>query len=1019
MVIEKAVHHQESKITILTLLKNYYDNEVFYALIREIYNSELLVSLAAINASASLGNEIAIPHIYEVIEKGRPRQAMAGIKALAEIKAPSTVPRLLEYYDFFKNDEIQLEILNALDVIDPGHEKIIELNKRVVQNPYIDAPQKKIVVQALVDAEEFQFLERHLSTLPQAVSNAVFLKVLESKSGKVPAFLRSFLKEIDSFPPPALGCYLAAYQAATRQSQQSFVLKKLNSRDRKILVYYLLAITKYGDKISQPLQVFRTLLVVPYINQNWETVTGDSLKKLITNVEETAGFLLNEMAIITKTHLNSTLAKVKSNYISRNSDDKKDKLLMKIFAHLLENYGTIKIVNEVKDFFKSNNNDRTVVSTIVSGLKKQFAGAGEEERKILKACFPLFRMNDTTARMEMLTWLNKIDLHRPMLLRRLNRLVRVAGALGMRITVKKVVDVLRFAREEHNSFLEETCIVTLCQLYHRTTIEQAGRYLQYPDTPSFKGYIRGAGYLPSTIIIDAMLDLLSRPILDNRHREVIMGSIEQMNHQNIRNTLEKLLRITGLRQIPARLKERIGSFIMTHPIAFLFPMFIDFIDHTDESVKCIALKAIRKIVQSGEKLPPELLVNKLYRLLNEGSSTLKKQVLLTLICLEDDYAKQVFTDYLEEHDEQTVADIIEQFEPPLSHDIMMLLLSLVWQKSGIIQKALRNVVSRLITNGYSEEIRNTLLDYLKRGTPEHEPLVKEPVYPDRDTLVSQAKKEYKFKRENNQLVTVMFLDMAGYTEKSSDKDALSLMNLISRFEELVTPVIIDYKGDIIKKMGDGILAVFKNPLNACFAALMIQERIKDKNTFTVEKDKFEVRIGMNTGEVIRKEGDVYGDVVNVASRMETAANPGDILLTQSTYNEIKEYIQCTHLGNINVKGKKQSIPAYTARKMMANTLNILKESRKMLDKYAKNKGKNTLTVLTESLFTPDFSVPATVKENKHLLRQVGSIFNEITRLGEEITHDYYVEYTFKRFVQEKWDALLAALKVEKKAGEGK
>jgi class 3 adenylate cyclase len=1009
---KKVNNHQESKITILSLLKNYYDNEIFYSLIKEIYNSDIPVSLAAIEASASLGNEIVIPHLYEVIEKGRPEQRKTGIQALAGIKAPSTIPRLLEYYDFYKNDEIRLTILVALNGIDPRHEKVIELNKRIVQNPYLDASRKKCAVEALVDAEEFPFLERYFSVLPQAAGKAVFLKVLKSRSKNIPRFLASFLKDVDRFPPSLSGCYLAAYQAKlSRQPRQSFVLKKLNNTERKTLVTYLLAVEKNGKNIEQPLQVFRTLLIIPYLNRKCETITGESLKKIILKGEEIPGFLLNEMVGITKTHIENILTKVKRDYISCHNNDKKEKLLMRVFAHLLENYGTSKLIHDIKEFFKSQNNEQTVPA-LIARIKRQCTGGGLEEQKILEACFSLFHLQDAAARIEILACLNKIELRRPMLLRRLNRLIRVAGTLGMRNSIKIVHEVLDFARGNRIPFLEETCIVTLCQLHHRNTIEHAGRYLQYTDTPAFRGYIRGAGYIHSTAIGKVLLDLLSQPLLEIHDRELIVNSIEQMHHQNIKTVLEKLLHIISLRQIPGKLKERIGDYIMSHPISFLFPMLLDFVNHTDESVQCIALKAMKKITCSREKLPFDLLVSRLYILLDEGTPRVKNHALLTLLSLDDDYAVQVFKDYLADSDEQVIVDIIQSFESPFSHDILKLIISLVWRKSRIIQETLRQVITRLIQDGYSQEIRNILLEYLKQDLSIPGTLVREPVYQERETLAGYAKRKYKFKRENNQLVTVMFLDMAGYTEKSSETDSIALMNLIDRFEEFVIPVITDYKGDIIKKMGDGILAVFKNPLNACFAALMIQEKIKDKNMFTVEKDKIQVRIGMNTGEVIRKEGDVYGDVVNVASRMETAATPGDILLTQSTYDEIKEYIQCIYLGNINVKGKKEAIPAYAARNVMNTTRHILSESRNKLDTFVKNRGENSLTVLTESLFTPDFSFPETFTRYSEILDQVSRIFQEITQMGEEITHDYYDEYALKRFIQEKWDFLLDTLEHE-------
>src|SRR5512136_1045740 len=92
---------KEARITALTLLKNFYDEQIFELLSKEFYSSDLDVSLAAINASASLGNELAVPRLYEMVEKGQPQQKLAAIQALAAINAPSSIDRLAKYFTLF------------------------------------------------------------------------------------------------------------------------------------------------------------------------------------------------------------------------------------------------------------------------------------------------------------------------------------------------------------------------------------------------------------------------------------------------------------------------------------------------------------------------------------------------------------------------------------------------------------------------------------------------------------------------------------------------------------------------------------------------------------------------------------------------------------------------------------------------------------------------------------------------------------------------------------------------------
>ena len=75
-------------------------------------------------------------------------------------------------------------------------------------------------------------------------------------------------------------------------------------------------------------------------------------------------------------------------------------------------------------------------------------------------------------------------------------------------------------------------------------------------------------------------------------------------------------------------------------------------------------------------------------------------------------------------------------------------------------------------------------------------------------------------------------------------------------------------------MGDGILAYFKSHVAAVVAAFAVHKKVEEYSAMRMEQDKFQARIGLNTGSVIRKGKDIFGEVVNVAARMQSAATPG-------------------------------------------------------------------------------------------------------------------------------------------------
>ena len=280
--------------------------------------------------------------------------------------------------------------------------------------------------------------------------------------------------------------------------------------------------------------------------------------------------------------------------------------------------------------------------------------------------------------------------------------------------------------------------------------------------------------------------------------------------------------------------------------------------------------------------------------------------------------------------------------------------------------------------------------------------------PRTESTLGQAKLEFKFRRENTQVLTVFFIDIAGSTEKSSPVDMSSYLKLIKAFEDIVQSTINANRGTIVKKMGDGILAVFKHPLNATVAALTMQQKIREYSAMRVEQEKFQARVGLNTGPVIRKDNDIFGEVVNVAARMQSAADPGDVLLTDETYKEVRDYVRCTQLGRLMVKGIKEGIIAYKPEEIIVDLEKIMHTTAGAAgDKGALREA--SLEKLKESMFVPNFQVPAEKGAAGEIPALLKGIFAEISRAVEDIASDYHDEYVFKKYLQEKWNKLMESL----------
>ena len=149
------------------------------------------------------------------------------------------------------------------------------------------------------------------------------------------------------------------------------------------------------------------------------------------------------------------------------------------------------------------------------------------------------------------------------------------------------------------------------------------------------------------------------------------------------------------------------------------------------------------------------------------------------------------------------------------------------------------------------------------------------------------------------LKAIVFTDIVDFTKLSAD-DEQKALEVIDRQRDLLKPIVLEHKGEWLKEIGDGLLFSFDSSLDAVKCSIKIQETLKDV-------EDFKIRIGMHQGDIFIKDGDVYGDDVNIASRVEGFAPIGGISISDKVYNDISgvSNIQTTFLGHRKLKGVEQ------------------------------------------------------------------------------------------------------------------
>lgn len=165
----------------------------------------------------------------------------------------------------------------------------------------------------------------------------------------------------------------------------------------------------------------------------------------------------------------------------------------------------------------------------------------------------------------------------------------------------------------------------------------------------------------------------------------------------------------------------------------------------------------------------------------------------------------------------------------------------------------------------------------------------------------------KFKR----LVTLMFVDIVGSTSYFDRYGDVSGLVYVHKCIDMLTLVAERHGGTICKTIGDALMTSFLDPVAAVQSAIDMQHTLDNYNKNQVEPDQIHVRIGLNHGLGMIKDKDVFGDVVNVAARIESLAKTEQVFISESLWEKVREAkIPCEKIPEVSVKGKAEKLTIY-------------------------------------------------------------------------------------------------------------
>ncbi len=234
-------------------------------------------------------------------------------------------------------------------------------------------------------------------------------------------------------------------------------------------------------------------------------------------------------------------------------------------------------------------------------------------------------------------------------------------------------------------------------------------------------------------------------------------------------------------------------------------------------------------------------------------------------------------------------------------------------------------------------------------------------------LAQRADMDREFKERFTKNLSVMFTDLKGSTSIAESEGDLATRLLIKEHNAVVFPAISDNNGVLVKTIGDGTLSYFHSPQDAVRTAVRIQKGIDALNMEKKFRVPVLIRVGVHTGEVIFEKSDIFGDVVNTASRFESSANAGEIQISQETFDGLKEKGEflIRYIKEIQLKGKSAAIPVY---KVYWNPVEFEEEGIATQEKAAQKEPMNPALKLAIIILVPLFAMFLFIQMNDILTR---------------------------------------------------
>src|SRR5712691_9530968 len=170
--------------------------------------------------------------------------------------------------------------------------------------------------------------------------------------------------------------------------------------------------------------------------------------------------------------------------------------------------------------------------------------------------------------------------------------------------------------------------------------------------------------------------------------------------------------------------------------------------------------------------------------------------------------------------------------------------------------------------------------------------------------------------ETRKLAAILAADVVGFSRLTGADEDRTLARLRALRSDLIDPTIAVHKGRVVKRTGDGAIVEFRSVVDAVRCAIEVQNAMIERNAGLPPDRRIEFRVGIHLGDVVEEsDGDLMGDGINIAARLEGTAKPNGICLSHAAYEQVRDKIkeEFVDQGEIELKNIARPVRAYRVR----------------------------------------------------------------------------------------------------------